>query len=215
MSLSFVDPSLVETHIPSPDSHPRNRRLRKIVKFVAEAIPTLVVLALAGLIGWWGHHSGWKLPKFSELNGKVAPVDDWCAEHNVPESICVECDPTLMPAQKARGWCKIHGVAECLLEHPELAQLSPTPVVTTADLERAARSLAFTDRKANNPNCQTHLRRIQFVSAKDAEKTGVAVEPVWTNPALEFVAAPGEIGYDQTKVRPLVGPFARQRVEGL
>ena len=34
-------------------------------------------------MGWWGHHTGWKLPKFSELNGHVKEKDDWCGEHNV------------------------------------------------------------------------------------------------------------------------------------
>jgi cobalt-zinc-cadmium efflux system membrane fusion protein len=60
--------------------------------------------------------------------------------------------------------------------------------------------LDFADRPANNPNCRTHLRRIQYATAADADKAGIAVEPVWTAPAVEFVAAPGEIGYDQTKV---------------
>ena len=32
-------------------------------------IPTVLVLgALTGL-GYWGHHAGWKLPKFSALTG--------------------------------------------------------------------------------------------------------------------------------------------------
>jgi cobalt-zinc-cadmium efflux system membrane fusion protein len=184
---------------PAPPVSRRNP-VRVFLGFVAGSIPTLLVLAGAGAIAWWGHHSGWNLPKFSELNGQVAETDDWCAEHNVPESECVECDDSLMPKGKARGWCKVHGIPECTLDHPELAQLPKTPVVTAADLDRAKRALDFSDRTANNPNCRTHLRRIQFATAGAADKAGVAVEPVWTAPAVEFVAAPGEIGYDQTKV---------------
>ncbi|MGL5096737.1 MAG: efflux RND transporter periplasmic adaptor subunit, partial [Planctomycetia bacterium] len=142
----------------------------------------------------------WKLPKFSELNGHVAAKDDWCAEHNVPESQCIECNDALLPKGKAYGWCGVHGVPECVLDHPELAQLSKTPTISPADLNRAKQSLDFADRPANNPNCRTHERRIQFATAADADKAGVAIEPVWTAPAVEFVTAPGEIGYDQTKV---------------
>ena len=182
-----------------PPALPRNP-VRAFVGTVAGVIPTLLVLAGAGAVGWWGHHSGWKLPKFSELSGVAQEKDDWCPDHNVPESACVECDDALMPKGKARGWCKIHGVPECTLHHPDLAQLSKTPAVSAADLDRAKRSLDFAVRPANNPNCRTHLRRIQYATAADADKAGVAVEPVWTAPAVEFVAAPGEIGYDQTRV---------------
>lgn len=199
-----TDTALLEPPAREPEPRPQPPRQRSIIRgvfsFVTGSIPTLLVLAGAGAIGWWGHHTGWKLPKFSELNGKVAEKDDWCAEHNVPESQCVECDPTLMPKAKARGWCKVHGVPECTLDHPELAQLPKPPVVTAADLDRAKRALDFADRPANNPNCRTHLRRIQFATAQDADKSGIAVEPVWTAPAVESITAPGEIGYDQTRV---------------
>lgn len=189
----------VAAPIPVP-SAPRRTPVRAVIGFVAGAIPTMLVLAGAGAVAWWGHHTGWTLPKFSELNGEVKEKDDWCSEHNVPESQCVECDDGLMPKRKARGWCGVHGVPECVLDHPELAELPKTPAVTQADLDRAKRSLDFTDRVANNPNCRTHLRRIQFATAADADKAGVKVELVWTAPAVEFVTGPGEIGCDQTKV---------------
>lgn len=167
---------------------------------IAGSIPTFFVVAVAGAVGWWGHHSGWKLPKFSELNGHVKAKDDWCREHNVPESICVECNPDLLPRPAFREWCKLHGVPECTLCNPELAQLPETPVVTAADLDRAKRALDFADRPGNNSICRSHHRRIQFATARDADKAGVTVEPVWTAPAVEFVSAPGEIGYDQSRI---------------
>ena len=181
-------------------SAPRRNPVRAALGFVAGSLPTLVVLAGAGAVGWWGHRTDWNLPKFSELRGVVKEKDDWCLEHSVPESACVECDDSLMPKREAHGWCKVHGVPECVLDHPELAELPKRPTVTEADLERAKSSLDFADRPANNPNCRTHLRRIQFATAADADKAGVAVEPVWTAPAVEFVAGPGEIGYDPTRV---------------
>src|SRR5207249_7001821 len=47
--------------------------------------------------------------------------DDWCEEHGVPESICVECNKDLLPKEQEYGWCKVHGVAECPIDHPEVA----------------------------------------------------------------------------------------------
>lgn len=185
---------------PKAPSPRRRGALRTAGSFVAGAVPTALVLALAAAVGWYGHHSNWTLPKFSELTGHVPQKDDWCGEHSVPQSACVECSPDLMPRAKERGWCKLHGVPECTLCDPELAQLPETPLVTAADLDRAKRSLDFAPRPANNKVCRSHHRRIQFTAAAAADKAGVVVEPVWTAPALEYVAAPGEVGYDQTRV---------------
>lgn len=39
--------------------------------------------------------------------------EDWCQEHQVPESQCTKCNPDLIPAFKATGdWCKEHDVPE-------------------------------------------------------------------------------------------------------
>lgn len=86
-------------------------------------LPTLLVLiGLAGL-AWWGHHTGWKLPKFSQVAhaGAAGEKEDWCTEHNVPDSTCLACHPELAGADPA-DWCKEHGVAEskCSICHPEI-----------------------------------------------------------------------------------------------
>lgn len=49
--------------------------------------------------------------------------DDWCEEHQVPESQCTRCNPELEAAFKATGdWCEEHGVPEsqCLKCNPDL-----------------------------------------------------------------------------------------------
>jgi cobalt-zinc-cadmium efflux system membrane fusion protein len=161
--------------------------------------PLLIFTALGGLLAW-GHTSGWTLPKFSALRGESAvQADDWCAEHNVPESECVECRFGLMPRPKPYGWCKEHGVHECPLHHPDVAQLLTPPVVTAEDLDRAGRALATADRPGNNSKCSLHKRRIQFLSAEAVEKAGIEVEPVWTAPVVDAVAANAEVTYDPTR----------------
>ena len=49
--------------------------------------------------------------------------DDWCGEHQVPESLCTRCNPSLAAAFKATGdWCPEHGLPEsqCLPCNPGL-----------------------------------------------------------------------------------------------
>lgn len=39
--------------------------------------------------------------------------EDWCQEHQVPESLCTRCNPSLVAAFKATGdWCAEHGLPE-------------------------------------------------------------------------------------------------------
>ncbi len=141
------------------------------------------------------------MPRFSALTGNgQTQRDDWCAAHAVPETVCVECRPDLMPKGRQFGWCKVHGVSACPWEHPEVAQLKVTPRVSAADLARAQRALDFAPRPENSSKCKLHERRIQFTSQAAAAKAGVEVEPVWEAPVVESVAANGEITYDPTRV---------------
>lgn len=49
--------------------------------------------------------------------------EDWCGEHEVPESQCTRCNPSLIAAFKATGdWCEEHGLPEshCRACNPDL-----------------------------------------------------------------------------------------------
>lgn len=49
--------------------------------------------------------------------------EDWCGEHQVPESQCTRCNASLIAAFKATGdWCEEHGLPEsqCLACNPDL-----------------------------------------------------------------------------------------------
>ena len=53
---------------------------------------------------------------------QVATVD-WCKEHFMPESICVQCHPELGEDFKKKGdWCAEHNLpdSQCFKHHPEL-----------------------------------------------------------------------------------------------
>lgn len=138
------------------------------------------------------HHqlNDWQLPKFSALIGKEAAKSvEWCQAHNVPKAECIECNLTLLPTIKDFGWCKDHGVAQCPLEHPEVAQLKTLPVITQAALDRASRALAVKSRAENNSLCRLHLKRIQFASTEAVEKAGVDIAVVQERPIVEAAVA--------------------------
>ena len=73
----------------------------------------------------------------TRASGEHAPAsavpgshEDWCAEHEVRESLCTRCDPSLVPAFQATGdWCAEHGLPEsqCLACNPELRIVRPPP----------------------------------------------------------------------------------------
>ena len=54
--------------------------------------------------------------------------EDWCDEHQVPESQCTRCDQKLAAAFKATGdWCVEHNLPEsqCLKCNPDLKIVRP------------------------------------------------------------------------------------------
>jgi cobalt-zinc-cadmium efflux system membrane fusion protein len=182
-----------------PGPEPRERR--PLAGRVLGVLPTALIFAALGGIFAWGHSTGWAVPTFASLTGqKAEAADDWCPEHSVPESICVECDEKLLPRPKEHGWCKEHGVHECPLCHPEVAQLNKAPSIDPAARDRAAKAIAFADRPVNSQRCTLQHRRLQFVSAEAADKAGIEVEPVWTGPMTESVRGPGEVVYDPTRM---------------
>jgi cobalt-zinc-cadmium efflux system membrane fusion protein len=159
-----------------------------------------VVAALAGVAAW-GHYNDWKMPKFSELVGSSpAAVEVWCDAHGVAEAACIECLPELLPPLPDFGWCAEHGVPQCPLEHPEVAQLKATPAITEAMRQRAGRALALRPRPENNSLCKLYRSRIQFTSAAAVEKAGVDIAVVVERPIVEAIPANGEVTYDQTRM---------------
>jgi hypothetical protein len=62
-------------------------------------------------------------PKHAPANVVPGSHADWCEEHQVPESMCTRCNPSLVAAFKATGdWCPEHGLPEsqCLICNPNL-----------------------------------------------------------------------------------------------
>ncbi|MBK7878926.1 MAG: efflux RND transporter periplasmic adaptor subunit [Planctomycetes bacterium] len=100
-----------------------NEKPTSLLRRGLSALPTAVVLLGLAALGVWGHHTGWKAPRFSELfgNSEVAEQEDWCEAHSVPDSKCIACHPELA-GESGADWCKEHGVPEsrCTICHPEI-----------------------------------------------------------------------------------------------
>ncbi|WP_417732974.1 efflux RND transporter periplasmic adaptor subunit [Rosistilla oblonga] len=216
MSHSVVDASSAE---PRPQSAPplingravqsaatqttsKRRGFGRVLSLAVGSIgPTIVLLGFAAIF-YYGHHNDWRIPKFAAITGtQETIVDDWCEDHAVPESICVECDPTLMPKGQDYGWCSEHGVHNCVLHHPDLAQLKEPPSTEqlSQDLRRATQALALVSRPENNSSCEVHKARIQFESVEAVRQAGVDVELVERKPIVESITGNGEIVYDPTR----------------
>ena len=173
---------------------PKQKRFTSL-RAVASGLPNIIVFALLAAIMWWGHHSGWKLPS---LHSKTAAThDDWCSEHLVPESKCVECNATLLPKPKLKGFCKVHGVAECVICHPELAQVKGPPSLPKYD---TAAAIPLMRRRENNSLSKVHEGRVQFASDEAAKKTGLDIDIVGEMPVTEAISATGEVTFDPTHV---------------
>ena len=198
-----------------------------LLKLAVSHGPTAIVLIMLGGLGYYGHQTGWKVPEFSEFFNQSSETEeeDWCESHNVPESVCIACQPELGGANP-RDWCREHGVPEskCTVCNPEIlttgkaddwcsehetpesqCTLCNPDIAVTGDLPESEGSpTVLPDPEASpgrNPfTCQTHLSRVQFASVESVQKTGIELEAVQERPIAAYLNANAEIGYDQTRV---------------
>lgn len=69
-----------------------------------------------------------KQPTTDQGHVKPGSHEDWCGEHEVPESQCTRCNADLIPAFKATNdWCPEHGLPEsqCKICNPEIVIKRP------------------------------------------------------------------------------------------
>jgi len=158
-----------------------------ILLWLRRTVPTALVLVTLGGLAYWGHHTGWN------FLGK-GPHGEGETGHG--ESVVSVVDA---PSAGSYGWCGEHGVLDCPLEHPDVAQTPKTPSVTKEDFERAKRALSARPRPENDPSCKQHLRRLRFGSAEAVEKAGIEIVPAWSAAITEAISGSGEVSFDPTR----------------
>jgi len=196
MTDQAATPELLSPAAPNSATGPDEPR-RLLTQLLRRGLNALV-FALLAVVFIGGHHLGWTLPRASELFHRAsAEDDDWCPEHFVPESQCVECNEEIYPPQKDFGYCDKHGVEQCVIDHPELAQLAGKPRLPQYDTVQALNLLA---RPENQRDETKHARRVQVASLDAAKKAGIAVAAVEERPMSDAVFANGEVLFDPTRV---------------
>ncbi len=170
------------------------------------ALPNVIVFGSLAALFYYGHHHDWKLPRFSTLlNHAPPPPPDWCQEHLVPASRCVQCRPELRPKRPKVGFCRTHGVAECVLCHPELAQVAGTPQLPAYDVVAALKLLP---RPTNNSRSTLHEEVVQLAGQETVEKLGLEVDIAHERPMEDSLQAHGRLLFDPTRVAHLSSPLA-------
>jgi cobalt-zinc-cadmium efflux system membrane fusion protein len=171
------------------------------MKSIFHALPNIIVfLLIAGTI-YVGHHTGWKLPKFSEMTGNsITTISDWCSDHLVQESKCVECKTDLLPKATEFGFCNEHGVAECVIHHPELAQINNDNNETKLPRYDTAGAIKLITRRENNPIDSLHSKRVQFSTIDSVTKSGINVDLVSESPVTEMITTNSELIFDPNHV---------------
>ncbi|MBI3848294.1 MAG: hypothetical protein HY292_26970 [Planctomycetes bacterium] len=96
----------------------------------------IVLLVLVGVMGFActkGSDKGTENPAGSAAHAPASATpgsyEDWCQEHQVPESLCTKCNPSLVAAfQASDDWCKEHGLPEsqCRACNPSLQIVRPS-----------------------------------------------------------------------------------------
>lgn len=74
-------------------------------------------------------------PTHAAQGARPGSHEDWCGEHQVPESLCTRCNSSLIAAFKATGdWCEEHGLPEsqCLICNPDLKIERPPRAAETS-----------------------------------------------------------------------------------
>jgi len=213
MSTTHVNTGVSDANAPrqtgsSPARQERGPRFGRLGAWAAQGAAAAIAAGFLAALVTVGMKTGWSVPKFSTfIGGAATGKDDWCDEHSVPDSICVECRKECATKTESK-WCRTHGVHECPLCRPEVAQTDSTPVVTSADRERAAKALAHSLRTENNSKCKLHERRIQVTNDDVITRLGIRVEQVGRAAVKETIAAPAEVVFDKTRVARLAARTA-------
>src|SRR5262249_45965784 len=148
-----------------PTTAPESVRVTAFLRWLLGALPAFTVLLILAGVAYVGHQTGWTMPKFSAMLGKdEAGKGNWCEEHGRPEWQWVALNPDLLRKPQTYGGCEEHGVQECPLHHPDVAQLDEPRHILPADFERAQLARDFAERPANKPKCTLHTHRIQLAS---------------------------------------------------
>src|SRR5690606_32761594 len=101
------------------------------------------------------------------------------------------------PKGEPLGFCREHGVAECVIHHPELAQVKGEVRLPQYDTVAAISLMA---RPENNSSNTLHTQRVQFTSDERGTKAGIDVDVVQGRAMIDAITVNGEVRFDPARV---------------
>lgn len=135
-----------------------------------------------------------------------AVPEDWCGVHNVKESACTRCNPSLIPVFKAKGdWCAGHALPES-----QCVQCNPGLGGETLDLKNLEQRRCEHDVQTMHcDRCRFEIGMVKLAPA--VAKSLVTIGTVVRQQMVSTLTLTGEIGLDQTRAVD-VPPVAAGRV---
>ncbi len=162
-----------------------------------------------------GHDHAPGEPHLTETHADAASPLDWCVEHRVPESVCTQCNPSLI-AQFKQGndWCAGHDLPEshCRLCNPGIEFPQEAALRAMEPPHELGVSVFF---PTNQALCATDGALIQFASTETFARTGLTVEPARTSMEISEIEAPAEVVFDQTSASMITLPVRASVVHWL
>ncbi|MEE9385030.1 MAG: efflux RND transporter periplasmic adaptor subunit [Nannocystaceae bacterium] len=117
-------------------------------------------------------------PKHAASGVVPGSPEDWCGGHEVPESMCTLCNPSLIPQYKASGdWCEAHGLPESICP-------MCTPQARPAGVEEAA----------------IEARTVRFQSPEIEDRAGIRTVVAHRSDVAPSIACTARIAFDNDRV---------------
>ena len=125
-----------------------------------------------------------------------------CASHGVPEALCSQCNPALIPAFKVKGdWCAAHSIPEsqCLTCNPVplLNAVNKTSISPKSEINSYSSAPDVPrSRRPPNQTCLKNTLRVQFSSADTAKNAGLQFERIQLRNVSHTISCNAVMVYD-------------------
>jgi cobalt-zinc-cadmium efflux system membrane fusion protein len=130
-------------------------------------------------------------------NPSLVETMGFCEGHGVPEALCTRCDPDVIPAFQAVGdWCAGHEIPEsqCEICSP------PAMKEEAVDIERVPDDEIPRSARAPSVLCETEKLRIRLRSPEVARNAGLGVAVVEERSIRRVIDAHVEIAHDENRL---------------
>lgn len=190
----------------------------------------LIFVVLTGAILWFSgnlHFGSQSLAEAEVLDTghgheQESQTDEHiCLEHGFPESLCVQCNPSLAATYKAKGdWCTEHNLPEsqCTFCNPDLITSSTVDADSTSTTDFKALEEAICEHEMRTIDCDTCRYELGVVKLQPSVANALIETTVAKDtPRTMTLKLTGQVQLDKTRAVDVVSTGSGQvkRVEKL